>query len=58
MTNPRYTIDPGRGKTGGLPARHLFFQDVKKLGGGFWPSHYSIIPSFHYSTIPIVSAAN
>ena len=25
----------GGGKTGGFPARHLFFQDVKKTGGGF-----------------------
>jgi hypothetical protein len=25
----------GGGKTGGFPARHLLFQNVKKTGGGF-----------------------
>jgi hypothetical protein len=25
----------GGGKTGGFPARHLIFQDVKKADGGF-----------------------
>jgi len=28
--------EEGSGKTGGFPARHLFFQDVKKIGGRFW----------------------
>ena len=40
---------PGRGKTGGFPARHLIFQDVKKTGGGFRTVH----PVANYGIIVI-----